>query len=144
MISGHPGKWPWWKYFVSHWILLVFCGVVFLVNCLNFPHYYWEIKYSYIIEQLTHILFTALRLSAKQLLPQNFPIHKWVRLICKRFRANSTIWLVLMLTQSRKESLDFTSATQIRTYYFTSLYSGSPDMFQFKETFLVFILMSKY
>lgn len=80
----------------------VFCGVVFLVDCLNFPLYNWEINYFCIIEQLNQILFTALGLSAKQLLHQNFPTCKWVRLICEGFRANSTIWLVLMLTQSKK------------------------------------------
>lgn len=104
---------------------LVFCGFSLLFNCLDFSLYYCEINYFCIIEQLTHIPFTILRLNPKQLLPQIFHICKWVRLICKGFRANPTIWLIPMLIQGPKEShwtLVFSSARQRHTYYFTYLF----------------------
>lgn len=129
----------------------VVCEVVFLVDCLNFPLYNWEINYFCIIEQLNQILFTALRLSVKQLLHQNFPTRKWVRLICEGFRANSTIWLVLMLAQSKKRvtglqpsALHTNTNTDISFRISLCRQSSQADLLQFKETFSVFVLMGKY
>lgn len=105
----------------------VFCQAGFPVNCLNFPLYYCEINYFCIIEQLTHSIYSS-QTKRWAIASSEFSHMRWVRLICKGFRANSTIWLVLMLTQSKESrwTSAFGSATETHMYRFTCPHAGRP------------------